>query len=1040
MADSESSTAKIRSKKPNKTKMIGNWHIGRTIGKGSSGHVRIARHAKTGEYAAVKIVSKHALVNSRMSMAHAGEEEDKILLAIEREIVIMKLIDHPNVLSLYDVWETKSELYLVMEYVQGGELFDYLVQRGRLPVAEAVHYFQQIINAVDYCHRFNIAHRDLKPENLLLDKDRNIKVADFGMAAWEGGDALLKTSCGSPHYASPEVVAGAAYHGSVSDIWSCGVILYALLAGRLPFDDDNVRVLLDKVRDGRFIMPHDIDPMAKDLLRRMLEKDVKKRITIPEILKHPFYLSRPLRPMKVPVIPPPSLEEVEKPVKSEDEIDTDIFRNLQILWHGAPDGEIIKALLSDEKTWEKAVYSLLMKYRLKQLENYNMDSDDAPDQPKKRAPPTKKPAPALPAPEPASKAAKPESLEPSPRQGTAELEVSSLPTTPKESDIPARPDAPTPRRATENPALESQSATPSATVKNTPTHVASTVPAQAIPTPSEPSTTSRQLPAVPAITLQDATPARPPPIQIDNNTRRVSNNSSHSATSTNSTSTRSSAAITTPLQVPLVGDETLQVFFKQIAEQLASIQAKQSSLSGGSPDLQALALAALNFAQNPEGGTAAFRSAVSAAAPPPTPLEGGFTFNEGNSRYEDAPEEAQDVQPNAARHNNNNNNHRSSVIEHPNAPYGLGIANYPEVSAPHRIVNGPRAQQPQYRHSGGPYHPPPTARRAATSPMPSQPARMRSYSQGSEASDKENGGPRGGGYGPNGGTRPRANSHHVQGGSNAEGLKPRSSIRSDGAPKRTPMGEKHVQIVLPQEDVMWAKQKRQSMYSEDSPYLSDTGSTATHSTAHSIFPSVPQTVSVAQKKSWFTNLFNFKPASYSLLSVYDPRITRDECRKLLRSFGVGVVLQNSEGPTGGILKCKLDEVRDPAGVMAVVKAVRFRVEFSHTSSSHAIAGYITSLTLVQEKGALSSFKLIFNRLRREWELDVPGGLLSTTNRSSQRNSYHAGQATLRLVPNHTGGSASSTGYTSSRSSGGAPSPALSSGGRFIESDYLSPIF
>lgn len=122
--------------------------------------------------------------------------------------------------------------------------------------------------------------------------------------------------------------------------------------------------------------------------------------------------------------------------------------------------------------------------------------------------------------------------------------------------------------------------------------------------------------------------------------------------------------------------------------------------------------------------------------------------------------------------------------------------------------------------------------------------------------------------------------------------------------------------------------------------------------------------------------------------------------------------------------------------MAVVKAVRFRVEFSHTSSSHALAGYITSLTLVQEKGALSSFKLIFNRLRREWELDVPGGL-STTNRSSQRNSYHAGQTTLRLVPNLTGGSASSTGYTSSRSSGGAPSPALSSGGRFIESDYLS---
>lgn len=167
-----------------------------------------------------------------------------------------------------------------MEYVPRGELFDYLVERGRLPVAEALNYFQQIISAVDYCHRFNIAHRDLKPENLLLDKDKNIKVADFGMAAWEGGDSMLRTSCGSPHYASPEVVAGEAYHGSVSDIWSCGVILFALLAGRLPFDDDNVRILLDKVRAGRYVMPSDIDLSAKDLIRRMLEKDVKKRITV----------------------------------------------------------------------------------------------------------------------------------------------------------------------------------------------------------------------------------------------------------------------------------------------------------------------------------------------------------------------------------------------------------------------------------------------------------------------------------------------------------------------------------------------------------------------------------------------------------------------------------------------------------------------------------------------------------------------------------------------------------------------------------------
>lgn len=167
-----------------------------------------------------------------------------------------------------------------MEYVEGGELFDYLVSRGRLPVDEALHYFQQIIFAVDYCHRFNIAHRDLKPENLLLDKARNIKVADFGMAAWEGGVGMLETSCGSPHYASPEVVEGRSYHGSTSDIWSCGVILFALLAGRLPFDDENIRTLLEKVKLGKYAMPNDIDPAAKDLIARMLQKDVAKRITV----------------------------------------------------------------------------------------------------------------------------------------------------------------------------------------------------------------------------------------------------------------------------------------------------------------------------------------------------------------------------------------------------------------------------------------------------------------------------------------------------------------------------------------------------------------------------------------------------------------------------------------------------------------------------------------------------------------------------------------------------------------------------------------
>ena len=244
------------------------------------GRVKIAKHSITGKYAAIKIVPKGSILSSRMSVSEAGARADKVMLGIEREIVIMKLIDHPNVLNLYDVWETSTELYLIMEYVPGGELFDYLVKRGRLPVSEALHYFQQIIFAVDYCHRFNICHRDLKPENLLLDKDKNIKVADFGMAAWEAGERMLETSCGSPHYASPEIVAGKAYHGNASDIWSCGIILFALLTGRLPFDDDNIRSLLQKVKVGVFEMPDEIKEPARGLLRRMLEKEPEKRITV----------------------------------------------------------------------------------------------------------------------------------------------------------------------------------------------------------------------------------------------------------------------------------------------------------------------------------------------------------------------------------------------------------------------------------------------------------------------------------------------------------------------------------------------------------------------------------------------------------------------------------------------------------------------------------------------------------------------------------------------------------------------------------------
>ncbi|ODQ58872.1 hypothetical protein WICANDRAFT_22521, partial [Wickerhamomyces anomalus NRRL Y-366-8] len=264
---------------------VGPWKLGRTLGRGSTGRVRLAKHSETGQLAAVKIVPK-----SKFQKNENGQESNTGAspYGIEREIIIMKLISHENVMGLYDVWENKGELYLVLEYVEGGELFDYLIKKGRLQEKEAIHYFQQIINGVSYCHQFNICHRDLKPENLLLDKNLNIKIADFGMAALEINSKLLETSCGSPHYASPEIVTGKNYHGSPSDVWSCGIILFALLTGHLPFDDENIRKLLIKVQTGKFIMPNYLSKDAKDLIWKMLKVNPMERIKIQDILKHPL--------------------------------------------------------------------------------------------------------------------------------------------------------------------------------------------------------------------------------------------------------------------------------------------------------------------------------------------------------------------------------------------------------------------------------------------------------------------------------------------------------------------------------------------------------------------------------------------------------------------------------------------------------------------------------------------------------------------------------------------------------------------------------
>eukprot|EP01132_Coremiostelium_polycephalum_P009627 gene9627-11798_t len=321
---------------------VGPFIIGKTLGQGTTGKVKLGFHKETGFKVGIKIINKE-LLTSKPSMRRK----------IEREIVLMKLIDHPNAMKMYEVYETSKYLFLILEYVEGGELFDYLVEKGGLESGEALYFFQQIIIGLEYCHSRNICHRDLKPENLLLSGDKRIKIADFGMGSIVKKDSLLHTSCGSPHYASPEVVSGIDYDGHKADVWSCGVILYALLTGRLPFDDENIRKLLNKVKNGSFAMPAFIHKDAQDLLNKMLMVDPKKRITIKEIKQHPWFLSNLPQFSKSH-----SLEDLSySSLPDLSFLDDEVFRSLMALGLGTTE-EVKKALVSNESS------NILVYYRL----------------------------------------------------------------------------------------------------------------------------------------------------------------------------------------------------------------------------------------------------------------------------------------------------------------------------------------------------------------------------------------------------------------------------------------------------------------------------------------------------------------------------------------------------------------------------------------------------------------------------------------------------------------------------------------------------
>ncbi|KAL6012721.1 CBL-interacting serine/threonine-protein kinase 8 [Asimina triloba] len=230
---------------------VGKYEIGRTVGEGTFAKVKFAQNTETGESVAMKVLDRSTIIKHKM---------------------------------VEQVLASRTKIYIILEFITGGELFDKIVRHGRLSEMEARRYFQQLIDGVDYCHSKGVYHRDLKPENLLLDSQGNLKISDFGLSALpEPGVSLLRTTCGTPNYVAPEVLSHKGYHGAVADVWSCGVILYVLIAGYLPFDEVDLTTLYSKIERADFSCPSWFPVGAKSLIHRILDPNPETRIRIEDI-------------------------------------------------------------------------------------------------------------------------------------------------------------------------------------------------------------------------------------------------------------------------------------------------------------------------------------------------------------------------------------------------------------------------------------------------------------------------------------------------------------------------------------------------------------------------------------------------------------------------------------------------------------------------------------------------------------------------------------------------------------------------------------
>lgn len=250
------------------------YEVGRLLGKGTFAKVYYARCVRTGQSVAIKVIDKKKV--TKMG----------IMDRIEREISVMRLVKHPNIVHLHEVMATKTKIYFVMEYAKGGELFNKVVEQGKLEEDVARKYFRQLINAVEFCHGRGVYHRDLKPENILLDEDENLKVSDFGLSALtkcRRSDGMLHTTCGTPAYVAPEIIGRNGYDGVAADVWSCGVVLFVLMAGYLPFHDSNLMEMYRKIGQAEYKFPKWFSPKTRKLLSKMLDPNPSSRISIAKI-------------------------------------------------------------------------------------------------------------------------------------------------------------------------------------------------------------------------------------------------------------------------------------------------------------------------------------------------------------------------------------------------------------------------------------------------------------------------------------------------------------------------------------------------------------------------------------------------------------------------------------------------------------------------------------------------------------------------------------------------------------------------------------